>query len=332
MPQHTVCARCGDTRGIIQLEFSGIASGMCLPCFRSLQGTVDALGSQFLQRATDTTLVAIKDVSDQKDALDPEASAWLTSEVLFYYLHLADRDAFARFDDQLRVLFSRSLADTALVKLIAGWGIGKNDPRYNEAFQKVRNGLNSRQLEFGHAPPTDVAGAFRDTLSRLLAKEAPSAHAALAAATVERASDNWQHIAPALQVAIAATQPPSARTPPSLSPASPASPAQPMVPSHGTAGLVARLWRGELSLPVTFWAFGFVPNFVIGLLLAALSTRTSQLARGVTYLYLGYYALMVIAIWRSSERYTGPKVWRVLARVMVMLGVLRTLVGIFAGP
>jgi hypothetical protein len=48
------------------------------------------------------------------------------------------------------------------------------------------------------------------------------------------------------------------------------------------------------------------------------------------FLYLAYYAFLVVAIWRSSEKYRGPKVWGMLARVSVMLGVIRTLMALIA--
>lgn len=93
-------------------------------------------------------------------------------------------------------------------------------------------------------------------------------------------------------------------------------------------GLVSRLWKGKVPLPVTFWAFGFVPNVVIGILLTMLSLNDPSTARTFSFVYLGYYAFIVVAIWRSSERYEGPKIWGSLARIVVMLGVLRTVLAV----
>jgi hypothetical protein len=93
----------------------------------------------------------------------------------------------------------------------------------------------------------------------------------------------------------------------------------------------ARLWAGRVPLPITFWVFGFLVNVAMAFVLGALALSNPQTARALTYVYLVYYLFIVVAIWRSSERYTGPKVWAALARIMVILGVLRTIVTLVAG-
>jgi hypothetical protein len=45
--------------------------------------------------------------------------------------------------------------------------------------------------------------------------------------------------------------------------------------------------------------------------------------------YLFYYVFIVVAIWRSSEKYRGDRIWGMLARIAVMLGVIRTVADLF---
>ena len=119
-----------------------------------------------------------------------------------------------------------------------------------------------------------------------------------------------------------------------------------------SANYLVQLWRGQVALAVTFWlwgvgvnvlltvffAYGVRPGRIVGLLdrayvvfgvgvnalLTLFFTYAVTPGRIAGLLYLVYYLFMVVAIWRSSERYRGPKVWGALARISVILGVIRT--------
>ena len=90
-------------------------------------------------------------------------------------------------------------------------------------------------------------------------------------------------------------------------------------------GWLRRLWHGELSLPVTFWlwgVFGTRAVFAMALLLFEVSGNLLVLLGGLAG-WLAYLAFVTVAVWRSSRRYTGPRIWRDLARVSMGLGILR---------
>ncbi|HLI65928.1 MAG TPA: hypothetical protein VKU90_06150 [Caulobacteraceae bacterium] len=96
---------------------------------------------------------------------------------------------------------------------------------------------------------------------------------------------------------------------------------------------IVRHWRGELSLPRSYWIdgvliFGLGINilFIVATICAvvllhgspALMTAALLTALAVQVLV---YIWAVVGVWRSAGRYAGPKVWSILARVVVVLGV-----------
>ena len=93
--------------------------------------------------------------------------------------------------------------------------------------------------------------------------------------------------------------------------------------------LFIRLFRGDVSLPVTYWVFGVL----IGGLGSSIVTEVvefnyvhlaatwfgSLLVKGVYWCLLAYSVFILIAVWRSAGNYQGKQVWAGLARVVVAL-------------
>jgi hypothetical protein len=87
---------------------------------------------------------------------------------------------------------------------------------------------------------------------------------------------------------------------------------------------VLRLWRGEVAMARVFWeyaiAFGTLLNLITtGLAFAAyLTTGSALLTVVIFFLPLPYNVLIVVAVWRSANRYHGRPVWATLARIGVV--------------
>jgi hypothetical protein len=89
--------------------------------------------------------------------------------------------------------------------------------------------------------------------------------------------------------------------------------------------LVHRLWRGEVGLASTYWLYGVVLNgIVLGVIGGTVVGLTGVLVLVVVYVAfsLAVSVFMAVAIWRSAGNYTGAKLWAVLARVAVVIGVI----------
>ncbi len=114
-------------------------------------------------------------------------------------------------------------------------------------------------------------------------------------------------------------------------------PVEPAAPPTGS--YVKRLWMGEVPLATTYWGWGVGLNILLAILIVVLAIL-ARVVRGVALfmpLYVAYYyfkiaytVFIMIAIWRSAGRYTGPRTWAVLARVAVILGAVGSVVGLAA--
>jgi hypothetical protein len=88
---------------------------------------------------------------------------------------------------------------------------------------------------------------------------------------------------------------------------------------------VIRLWRGEVGLARAFWeyaiAFGTLANLTTtGAAFAAhVAGWPVLLVVAIFFVPLPYNVMMVVAVWRSADRYTGPPTWATLARVAVVV-------------
>lgn len=95
---------------------------------------------------------------------------------------------------------------------------------------------------------------------------------------------------------------------------------------------IIRLFKGDVSLVVTYWVFGVLIGGVVArILLAAIEFNYSQLAmsknglllvQSFYWVIIAYSAFILISIWRSAGKYEGSSIWTGLARAAVILNAL----------
>lgn len=108
-------------------------------------------------------------------------------------------------------------------------------------------------------------------------------------------------------------------------------------PDSSRANYVVRHWRGELSLPISYWLNGFAGNIVVVIAAAVLSAFVSDATHATALL------LFAVAIWtliaavstwqttgviRSARNYMAQgssRVWGRLAQTLMVLNILLTL-------
>lgn len=107
-----------------------------------------------------------------------------------------------------------------------------------------------------------------------------------------------------------------------------------------TPNILLRLFRGEVSLYVTYWIYGSLVGVGLGVVQTAIeanyydlvSTEVGSLAiAGFYWFVVGYTLFILVAIWRSAGKYDGRPVWATLARLAVLFGILAAAGGIFSG-
>lgn len=86
-------------------------------------------------------------------------------------------------------------------------------------------------------------------------------------------------------------------------------------------------WRGRLPLWLTYWVLGVIGNmsFVAVLALVYLAGGAGMMALlwAIYVLSLLWFVFVFGAIWRAAGVYPGRRLWPVLARLGVLVGVLR---------
>ncbi len=95
---------------------------------------------------------------------------------------------------------------------------------------------------------------------------------------------------------------------------------------HGSLGLwppgqaMARVWRGECSLAMTYWGFAQFGGLILAIPQLGLRvmnlTTAAQLVDGVAF---AYSVVVIVGIWRSAARYPGNPIWAHLARLATLM-------------
>lgn len=103
------------------------------------------------------------------------------------------------------------------------------------------------------------------------------------------------------------------------------------------ANFIVRHWRGDFSLPFSYWVIGVLGKaaLIVGMSAVGSSERIRDLGpTGSGLVILGIFSLLIavvpwqmVGIWRSSSKYRqdgGSALWAGLAKLMVVLGSLNT--------
>ncbi len=89
--------------------------------------------------------------------------------------------------------------------------------------------------------------------------------------------------------------------------------------------LIKQLWAGDIPLDQAFWrytvVYGLLLNLVTHVLFFALLVRDVNTVLVVLAfaLPIPYNLLMIVVVWRSADRYQGPKSWAELARIAAVI-------------
>lgn len=101
--------------------------------------------------------------------------------------------------------------------------------------------------------------------------------------------------------------------------------------------MIRNLWMGRYSLPVTFWVFGFLGPWIVGLAFGTVGVVmvvwVGEIALLILYAVLGlagigYYVVWIKGCWRAATDYPGSAAWSVLAKTWVSFSVIANLAAI----
>lgn len=97
--------------------------------------------------------------------------------------------------------------------------------------------------------------------------------------------------------------------------------------------LFVRSWKGQASLAAAFWIIYFVALVVLSLILFYIITaihpplRTSPIVGAIiSTIIFPYLIYAAICVWRCAKN--AQVIWKILARIVVILGVLNSVYNI----
>ena len=85
-----------------------------------------------------------------------------------------------------------------------------------------------------------------------------------------------------------------------------------------------KFFEGKLSLPISFWVFGFIGSAVMGFV-GMIITQDMGMTRVVA---LPWHIFMLIGVWRSSNNYKGTKIFSILTKIMLVIWSLNFIAGL----
>jgi hypothetical protein len=116
----------------------------------------------------------------------------------------------------------------------------------------------------------------------------------------------------------------------------------PPLPPRGWQNYFARHWRGELSLPVSYWVNGALGGLIAGFFVIAVGAVTHRQGEAqpllwltslcATWLFIVASAIwQLVGIWRSATHYqqSGRRFWGGAAKVLMVLGGLQVAISFF---
>ena len=110
----------------------------------------------------------------------------------------------------------------------------------------------------------------------------------------------------------------------------------------GIKGYILDHWEGNFSLVKSFWINGFLLNIIIAIPLFYAQINFDSISNTAANFFLLYYLFYTayfiwvnVGIWKSSKIYIANKknsrFWAYLARLIILLSVLRAIVELVVG-
>jgi len=90
----------------------------------------------------------------------------------------------------------------------------------------------------------------------------------------------------------------------------------------------SKLSGGDFGLAKTYWLYGVVVG-IIGTIVVTAMSKAGNFALLLYFGLVAYQVVVAIGIWNASNKYTGSKIWAVLAKIAVVLGIIQLASTIF---
>ena len=92
-----------------------------------------------------------------------------------------------------------------------------------------------------------------------------------------------------------------------------------------------KFWDGELPLVQSYWVVAWLISIPVGLVIGFVTTILGFPANTLFAFFIPWYVFVIVGVWRSSDRYKGPKFWAILAKIAMILSVISLVTRMVSG-
>jgi len=91
-------------------------------------------------------------------------------------------------------------------------------------------------------------------------------------------------------------------------------------------GFFGKLANGDFGLAKTYWLYGVLVGIVFNIISNAVTSVGGEVI--LILAHTAYAIPVTMGTWRAANKYQGPKIWAVLAKIAVVLGIIMLAVGL----
>ena len=88
--------------------------------------------------------------------------------------------------------------------------------------------------------------------------------------------------------------------------------------------LLKKFYAGDIILWKSYWLVGVLLSMGVGFISGFVGVFTEPTLTKL--IYAAWMIVVVVGVWRSSDKYKGPKYWSILAKIGVILGTIQVLI------
>ena len=88
--------------------------------------------------------------------------------------------------------------------------------------------------------------------------------------------------------------------------------------------VLKKFYAGDIILWKSYWLGAVLFSLVVGVAAGLIILSTGIVILGKIF-YGAWTIVSAIGVWRSSDKYTGPRYWSILAKIGIIVGLVQVL-------
>ena len=92
-----------------------------------------------------------------------------------------------------------------------------------------------------------------------------------------------------------------------------------------------KFWDGELPLVQSYWVVAWLISIPVGFVIGTVTAVLGFPQNTMYAFFIPWYVFVIVGVWRSSDRYKGPKFWAILAKIAMIIAIINLVARIVLG-